>query len=145
MSAAERPHTEDELAFLRTILPTARTPDGKRFAKGPYPPVRSSGRRRRYNFIGIVADYLEDHGGRVEDAVTEIFESLMMQVRLGDARAAAVLLDRFCGRDVDLVDVTVTASTMSDVDRAARINAILAAARARLPDSATPRITVEHG
>ena len=136
---------EDEARFLREVLPPRRDP-----ITGLYPTVPGRPRRQTlrnqcsYNFNKIVTDYIEAHGGFVEDVVIDIFRSMLAAARLGDMAAAKLLLDRFCGKDAELIDVTLTTSKLSDTERATRLEAILAAAGARAQAS-RQRITVERG
>lgn len=131
--------TLEERQFLTDVLPPTRDPKTGRYLRGKLGAGRKGG---LYNFRSIVADYIEAHGGFVEDAIIDLFHSMMGAARRGDVAAAKLLLDKFCGKDAESVDVVVAASTMSDTERAARLNAILAAAAAR---QGQPRITVEDG
>lgn len=129
--------TDEQRAFLTEVLPQTRDEAGR------YLPGFNGGarQRRKYDFRSAIARHLESTGGSVQDVLVSVFNSLLLQAQLGSIEAAKVLLDRFCGKDVDVVDITVAASTMSDTERAARISAILSAAAARN----APRITVSNG
>lgn len=134
----------EEKAFLDGILvdvPPARPPRCEvtgRFLPGysyymDRPPVRerAPGTHGCYNFRSIIKQFIEAHGGYTEDVVIDLFQSLMMAARLGDSRAASILLDRFCGKDVEGIDITLTTKSLSDVERGARLAAILHAAQQR--------------
>lgn len=132
----------EEAQFLIETLPPMRDPVTGKFCKGKLGGAGGKPGRLVYNFKAIVADYVTAHGGFVEDAIIDVFNSLMVAARMGDVQAAKLLLDRLCGTEPDNVDVAVAVSTLSDTERAARLNAILAAAAARKQQ---PRITVTNG
>lgn len=64
--------------------------------------------------------------------ILTLFLSLRRQAREGDISAAKFLIERLCGKDPLAVDIKQeTAHALGDVERAARIEAILSAARKR--------------
>lgn len=104
-----------------------------RFAKGnPGGP----GRPRGIDFRAAVAAKAEAEGISVEDAIWQVFQSLLAQAHRGDVQAAKLLLDRLCGKDTVEVKVEPQAPPMTDIERAARVNAILASAVRRAEEAA---------
>lgn len=103
---------------------------GGRFAKGnPGGP----GRPRGFDFRKIVEDHVEATGSSVEDTILAVFLSLFRQAREGDVSAAKFLIERLCGKDPLAVDIKqeIDGHALSDVERTARIEAILDGARRR--------------
>lgn len=121
------------------------SPEAREFLSNILPPIRDPGTgllkrmsehsaKRRggsYNFREIVSNWIEVNGGAPEDVLIEVFQCLMVMMRRGDMNAAKLLLERFCGRETETVDIKMAVETMSDTERAARITAIVNAARAR--------------
>lgn len=115
------------------MAPTQTADNGRttsgRFAKGN---SGGPGRPRGIDFRAVVAQRAEAEGSRIEEIIWEVFEMLLAASRAGDVQAARVLLDRLCGKETSRIDVGVDAGrTMSDLERATRISAILHAAQAR--------------
>ena len=105
-----------------------------RFTKGnPGGP----GRLRGFDFRAAVAERAEAEGISIEDAIWDIFQSLLAQARQGDVQAAKLLIERLCGKDTFELEIRHHAPLMSDVERAARLNAILASAAERLEADAS--------
>jgi hypothetical protein len=134
--------TPEEREFLDEAFPS-RDPVTGRMLKGrPGGPGRGwDGARNHgvYNFRALVAEFVEAHGGFVEDVVVDLFGCLMRAAQNGDVAAAKLLLERFCGKDAEQLDVAVGVAKLSDVERATRIASILAAARERAPDGTEPK------
>ena len=109
-------------------LSTVSNGRGKRgrFTKGnPGGP----GRPRGPDFRRLIFEQAERRGVDVEDAVWDVFSALLERAKNGDVQAAKLILDRLCDSDPVVVDVTHQPMSMSE--RAARIEAILAAAGRR--------------
>ena len=128
---------EREEEFLAEVLGRPEPPKlvesrerdrGGRFLPGH---TGLGGRPPGYDFRTILRELMLSKGKRVEDAVAEIIESLRVSARLGDTAAAKLLLDRTCGKEVDAVDLNVSTRQLTDVERAARLQAILDAAARR--------------
>jgi hypothetical protein len=148
---------EEKAAFLREVLPPRRDPVTGMFP--PNPNARRGALRGRgyYNFNAVVREYVEAHGGFCEDVIIDIFRSMFLLARNGDVAAARLLLDRFCGKDADVLDAVISSPStrMSDVERAARLQSILTSATARAEahrqqitgakDAQVRRITVNNG
>lgn len=137
----DSPLSEEEKQFLRSVLPVERV-RGK-FVRGklmPRSPGRPTGTLQKvkgvYNFTKLVRDYVERAGGCMEDVVAMLFEDLMDSSAAGDTAATKLLLERICGKEAEQLDVNVGLAQLNDVERAARLSAIFAAAAKR-------RITVE--
>lgn len=134
--------TPEEREFLEEVLPS-RDPVTGRMLKGrPGGPGRGwDGARNHgvYNFRALVAEFVEAHGGHVEDVVVDLFGCLMRAAQNGDVAAAKLLLERFCGKEAEQLDIAVAAGKLTDVERATRIAAILADARKRAPADTEPK------
>ena len=89
------------------------------------------GRPRGLDFRAVVAEKAEGEGIAVEDAIWDIFQSLLAQARQGDVQAAKLLIERLCGKETIEVEIGEQMPPMSDVELAAQISAILAAAARR--------------
>ena len=99
-----------------------------RFTKGnPGGP----GRPRGIDFSAAVAEKAEAEGISIEDAIWGVFQALLAEAQKGDVQAAKLLIDRLCGKETGEREVRPQVPPMSDVERAARLNAILAAAARR--------------
>lgn len=149
--------TDEEQAFLREVLPPRRDPNTGLFPTNPNQRRGALRGRGYYNFNAVIKEYIEAHGGFCEDVIVDIFRSMFILARDGDVAAARLLLDRFCGKDADVLDAVISSPSqrMSDVERAARLQSILTAATARAEqhraqiqgakDAAVRRITVTNG
>lgn len=122
---------DDKAAFVAQALPPVRDPKTGFFLKGNT--LGRKGRPPGYDFRAIVEDYITANGGHVEDAIVDVFRSLLAAARLGDTQAAKLLLERLCGKDAEQIDLNVLTSKLSDVERAARLQAILTQAAKRIP------------
>lgn len=127
--------TPEEREFLEDVLPS-RDENGRLLPGRPGGPGRGAPGARNhgvYNFRALVAEFVEAHGGHTEDVVVDLFGCLMRAANAGDVAAAKLLLERFCGKDAEQLDVAVATTKLSDVERATRIASILAAASKRAP------------
>ncbi len=85
------------------------------------------GRPKGFDFRAIVTKFAAERGEPVEEALARVYESLLRTATGGDVTAAKLLIERLCGKEVDVVDIDMAVSKhhMSDTERAARIAAIL--------------------
>lgn len=140
----ERTQADDQ--FLADVLPPERSPVTGRFLRPAGAVVGGvKPRKSHLNFVDIVDDFIVAHGGYTEDVIIDIFQTLMTWARLGDTQAAKILLERLCGKELDRIDVNVS-STLTDVERAQRLQAILETAQRRSANGEAPttanRLTV---
>lgn len=82
------------------------------------------------DFRRLVIERCEREGVTVEDAVWAVFTALLKKARRGDVAAARVLLDRLCPRD-ETIHITDHRPQMSDLERAVRVEQLLAIAAQR--------------
>lgn len=54
--------------------------------------------KKPLNFRSLIEAHLRETGSSVEEAVAEVFDALMAEARLGNVKAATVVLDRFFGK-----------------------------------------------
>lgn len=125
--------TVEEALFLAEVLPAQEC---------VLKPRREH--RALFNFRGIVMRHLESIGGSMDSVVVGLFQLLWQHAKEGDMIAIKILLDRICGKDAEHVEIAV--ANLSDTERAARIEAILEAARGRSSNGNghVSRITVDN-
>lgn len=126
--------TPEERELLEEMFPS-RDEKG-RLLKGKIGGSAGRGGRGHgvYNFRELVGEFLAAHNGHVEDVVVDLFGCLMRAANAGDVAAMKLLLERFCGKDAEQIDVAVATAKLTDVERATRIAAILAEAAKRAPE-----------
>ncbi len=127
----------DPKAWLAEKCSTDDTRDPRR-GVDPVPVKRNLGP----DFRKLVADKLRETGGTLEDALVQVFVHLMAASAMGDVGASKLLLDRLAMRD-DAQDFVTHLHLLTDIERAARIQAILDAAARRKAAQTAPKITAE--
>ena len=117
------PRSREDQALLDELLegtPRNRDPRGW-FMPGH----KLGGRPPGLDFRAVISEYVRSKGKSLEEILARVFEGLMLVATTGDTNAAKLLIERFCGKDPDVLDLVVSKRKMSDTERAARIGAIL--------------------
>ena len=119
----DRTRSRDDQALLDELL------DGlprQRNERGHYLPGHTlGGRTPGFDFRSIVAKFAAENGEPVEEALSRIYLGILRSAAAGDVAAARLLIERLCGKETDVVDLTVGKRKMSDTERAARVAAIM--------------------
>ncbi len=124
--------TAEEQAFLREVLPPERFESNGRFRRGK---LAGPGRKpgiRHYNFRVVIGEYLKRAGSSIEDAMCDLFEDMMEASAQGDTGAARLLVERFCGKENEQLEIEVSTAKLSAVERLAKVRAIFAGAERRM-------------
>lgn len=101
-----------------------RHPNGY-FKKG-HVALAGSGRPKGIDFKTTVLRAIQEHGAT--EAIVKVWHAMLNAALDGDVAAARLILDRMCGKEADVVELT---SGLSDDERAARVQELLDAARER--------------
>lgn len=132
---------QDAKDFLAEVLPPERGPSGKfvrgRLRTGPESPASGCNNHGNYNFTKLVREYIERCGNNVSMVVAELFEDLMVASDNGDTNASKFLVERLCGKQSEQVDMTVTHSKLSEVERITRLTTLLDEAARRRREGKT--------
>lgn len=119
-------------AFLSSILPFQRDEKTGRYLKGKVGgPGRLPGSHGAYSFRAVFKERIEAAGGDVPQVLSDLIDDLCAASFAGDVRATQILIDRLCGKEAEQLDVALSTSKLSDVERGARVAAILHAAAKR--------------
>ena len=98
----------------------------QRNERGHYLPGHTlGGRTRGFDFRSNVAKFAAENGEPVEQALSRVYLGILRAAAAGDVAAAKLLIERLCGKEADVVDLTVGKRRMSDTERAARVAAIM--------------------
>ena len=108
--------------------------DGRhnRDGRGRYVPghcIPGPGRPRAIDLRALAERKSAASGTPLDDMLWEVLLAMVDRAKRGDASAAKLVLDRLS--DTDPMSIHVTADSLSDTERAARLEAILAGAAAR--------------
>lgn len=68
--------------------------------------------KKPLNFRSLIEAHLRETGSSVEEAVAEVFDALMAEARLGNVKAATVVLDRFFGKAAPAIDLGAGGMTL---------------------------------
>lgn len=114
----------DTLQYLNEFL--AGTP--RRDERGRWLPGASAGpgRPKGFDFRQAVAKALEARGDDPAAAMVQVYDMLLAQSLRGDVAAAKLLLDRLVGKEPEVIDAVIATKRLSPVERATRIQGILA-------------------
>jgi hypothetical protein len=100
--------------------PEMRDPVTGRFVPG-HP--RLGGRPRRPDLYTVAAERAAAEGVDLAQELWGVVKQLLAAAKGGDVQAARLVLDRLS--DADPIDVNLRTDTLTDVERAARLEAIL--------------------
>ena len=79
----------------------------------------------RINFCKLVQEKAKEKDHDVEEAIWELYESLLLEARLGNVVAAKILIDNLCTTE----DMEQEGHQLTDAERDARILSIIARSR----------------
>lgn len=127
VSATSSGSADDYMTMPTGTVRNGRTKSG-RFARGnPGGP----GRPRGCDFRAVVTAHVEAEGRSIEEILVDVFKAIFARACEGDVQAARLLLDRLCAKEPDPVEIAPEYRELTDIERAIRIESILASARKR--------------
>lgn len=122
----------DDSDPVQPAVPAPVAPRPGRDSRGLFLPGHSAtkgGRPRRPDLFCVARDLAERDGYDLREALWKVTQKLINQALDGDVQAARLVVERLT--DTDPVELHVTAATLGDTERAARLEAILRGAAAR--------------